>query len=266
MRSFFKQLPQKKIILSEAQSPLWLSYGTNHQLTFHGKPFTQTALFNEISLNGTLRIRGASIKESPLHNTGHKGTLSRSEIASKEALIEHTRYARGISTTHAKPIAARFAEDCGKAGVIHTFDHSLVPAEDKKFIPDVLEDHVIAEQETVFCKSVPEEVYAGYWNNLSFQRSFFANPHYIDPVILSKNPELQNLFFDTIYKPFSTEIAPAIREKTITAFKETHYEHGRKEFHNQYRFFAQRYLKNQHALEKDKKFLFLAVSLAAVSL
>ena len=250
MRNFFKRLSQKNAVSLPKTQTHVLAYETKPLLTFHGRPANQAILFDEISLDGKLRIRGGSVKESPFY-TGDKGTISRSEIRSTEDLLAHTERALGISTTHLKSVAIRFSNEHGDTGAIHAIDHSLVPSEDKKFIPHLLKDCVTEEQETVFCKSLPEEVYVGYWNNFSLRSSFIINPNYIDQTILSKQPELQSLFLDSIYGPYSIEIAPAIREKRITSAKEKQYEEGRKAFHSKYRFFVQQHLAIQSELEKE---------------
>ena len=250
MRYFLTRLAQKKTVVLPKTKTQILPYETKRLLTFHGKPAEQATLFDEISLYGKLRIRGGSINESPFY-TGNKGTISRSEIRSTEDLLAHTERALGISTTHLRSVAVRFSNEHGNTGAIHAIDHSLVPSEDKKFIPHLLKDCVTEEQETVFCKSLPEEVYVGYWDSFSLRCSFIINPNYIDQTILSKQAELQNLFLDSIYGPYSIEIAPAIREKRITSVKEKQYEDGRKEFHNKYRFFVQQHLAIESALEKE---------------
>lgn len=212
---------------------------TPPNLTFQGQPMTPLAIFDAITeANSPIRLRGASQEEAPFYTT-YPGLVSRGEIRSYEALLKHTTNTIGISTTSDSVVAQRFASDC-RTGVIHVFDTRLIPAADRMSVSELMPNDEVAqkEKETVFCNSIPEETYLGYWTGFTLGAVFYANQNYIDPLHLAANPTLRDTFFSEIYYPFVNTIAPAIREKQFSASEKTRYNATKKHFHNHYALFA----------------------------
>ncbi|MCX7120241.1 MAG: hypothetical protein NTZ67_00430 [Gammaproteobacteria bacterium] len=240
-RLYRKYLEQTLPMLT---SEKWINYHPDCKLTFQGKPFDLNAIEQQISLSGSVRIRGGSMLESPCI-TGFRGHVSRGDITSHDCVLEHTQSTVGISTTHVSSVATLFSEE-SKNGVIHAFDSTLIMDEHKAFVPYLIggDDSLNKEQETVFKISIPEEVYLGFGPGLLGFGKFYTNSNYVDPVMLSNNSELNTQFYNQIYHPFWRDFAPKIRERKITEFELSNYENGRKEFHCRYRLFTQEYCRH----------------------
>gem|GEM_PF-6873236 len=227
-------------------------------ITFDGKPITYQLVMDQLTVGGAFRARGARVNEDP-ERSHKKGVVSRGDIRTSAGVRTHVEEQPiGISTTHDLTIAQKFAlensdsRSAENTPAVHLFCHSLVPDEDKSYVPTVLPglcNTYQKEQETVFHNSVPEEVYMGNTspNISSFGFSFKPNALFLDPQVVLVDKMLLALYFERIYYPYKYDFGPKLggRKIGITDFQLATYEKGKKEFYQKYQqtkncFFSER--------------------------
>lgn len=219
-------------------------------LTFNGVPIQQNMIWNELTQNkhnGRVRVRGSDFMEFESYGARSMGVISRGDIKSINDLKVHTYQPIGISTTNNISIARKFAmrnddmfstrgkPECCR--VIHFYDIDLIPKEHKTYIPAALGDswQTAEEEETVLHGCVPAEIYIGNVEPAVLSsRRFDFNAAFVDSLIVKSDPELFSMFQQVVYRPFSEEVGPKIREKKLTDFKKENYQNGRKMFREAY--------------------------------
>lgn len=251
-RNYFGRMKQQ----CDVVHPIVDRTAPSTMMTFNGKRVERTAAIMDAIIeeltknkhNGHVRARGGAVGEFELDKMG---IISNGKIESLDALQCHTYRPIGISTTSDMVIARNFAihsDECfcfrkkpKQVRVMHFFDVNLIPEEHKTYIPEALGMGwpTADEYETVIHGCVPAEVYIGNIEPTKplFRRltpSFNFNVAFVDSIIIKNSPELLKMFLEIIYKPFSEEIGPGIRENKLTDFKKENYQNGRKTFREAY--------------------------------